>query len=428
VAEVEGNLPDASFIRQVHRALLYLYDPSVLGKSPLVELLGAGLRDNPAWALQRILIDAIAALKPAGDVPPQAGAWRIYRILFHRYTEQCTQREVATELGLSIRQLRRQEHLALQMLAGRLWTAHGLQFRASRLTPTLRSAMDDGAGPVDGEAPSREAELEWLRRSLPGEAARASEVLPAILKVVAPLAQALAVSIGNDIPGNLPRLAVPPATLRQALLNVLTPAIRSAPHGIVQITAAAHDREVQISIRPEAGPARCAQLSGDDVENLNIARELLASCGGLLDVMAGLPGAQPFTAVLTVPAATHCAVLVVDDNLDTLELFRRYLAGTGYPFVGTHDPEQALALAEELLPRAVILDLMLPGVDGWEILGRLREHPQTRSVPVIVCSILAQEQLALTLGASAFVRKPVRRSPLLATLERVIGQREPRLR
>jgi CheY-like chemotaxis protein len=60
---------------------------------------------------------------------------------------------------------------------------------------------------------------------------------------------------------------------------------------------------------------------------------------------------------------------------------------------------------------------MLPGLDDWEMLGRLREHPQTHGVPVIICTILPQEQLALALGAAAFLRKPVRREQLLAKLD-----------
>jgi len=64
------------------------------------------------------------------------------------------------------------------------------------------------------------------------------------------------------------------------------------------------------------------------------------------------------------------------------------------------------------------LDVMLPGIDGWELLGQLREHPQTSCIPVVVCTILPQEPLALALGAAAFLRKPVSREALLSALDR----------
>jgi CheY-like chemotaxis protein len=101
-------------------------------------------------------------------------------------------------------------------------------------------------------------------------------------------------------------------------------------------------------------------------------------------------------------------------------LMHRYLEGTRYRFVGVRDPEQALTQAQALSPHLILLDVMLPGVDGWEVLGRLRENPVFRSIPVIVSTILPQEQLALTLGAAAFLRKPASRETLLRTLDRLL--------
>jgi CheY-like chemotaxis protein len=76
-----------------------------------------------------------------------------------------------------------------------------------------------------------------------------------------------------------------------------------------------------------------------------------------------------------------------------------------------------VALAEQCEARIILLDVMLPGIDGWELLGRLREHPTTQGTPIIVCTILPHEQLALTLGAAQFLRKPVSRSTLLRALD-----------
>ena len=73
----------------------------------------------------------------------------------------------------------------------------------------------------------------------------------------------------------------------------------------------------------------------------------------------------------------------------------------------------------EVSPKFIILDVMLPGTDGWELLGRLREYPQTRAVPIIVCTILPQEEFALALGAAGFLQKPVSRNTLLAELARL---------
>ena len=67
---------------------------------------------------------------------------------------------------------------------------------------------------------------------------------------------------------------------------------------------------------------------------------------------------------------------------------------------------------------------MLPDIDGWDMLGRLRAHPKTSDKPVVVCTIMPQEQLALALGAAAFLQKPVSRETLLAELDRLTCQTE----
>jgi CheY-like chemotaxis protein len=63
-------------------------------------------------------------------------------------------------------------------------------------------------------------------------------------------------------------------------------------------------------------------------------------------------------------------------------------------------------------------------VDGWEVLGRLRNNPPTAQLPIMVCSILHQEELALTLGADLFLRKPITRYDFLASLDRLVAKRE----
>ena len=124
----------------------------------------------------------------------------------------------------------------------------------------------------------------------------------------------------------------------------------------------------------------------------------------------------PFVAHLHLRAAAPATLLFIEDNPDTLQLYQRYLAGTGYRFASAATDGQIVASLEEAVPQIIVLDVMLSGMDGWEVLGRLRTHPRTQEVPVVMCSILPLEQLALNLGAAAFLQKPVSRETLLATL------------
>jgi CheY-like chemotaxis protein len=157
--------------------------------------------------------------------------------------------------------------------------------------------------------------------------------------------------------------------------------------------------------------------SNESVEHFEMARQFVCLFGGTLDVFTGGEEAD-VVATMVLPVVEQTTVLVVEDNADTLQLLERYLAGTRYHFVGTRHPEQALSLVEEINLHIVLLDIMLPGIDGWELLGRLREHPRLSDVPIVVSTILPQEKLALTLGAADFIRKPFRRETLLEVLER----------
>ncbi len=414
----------AAFVSDLHRALRHLYDPLELGRSRLIDDLGIARRADPPSALRQLLLQAIEALKPAPSVPLQASAWRIYHILSQRFAEQFTQREVAANLALGTRQLGRLEGTALQALADHLWTQHDL---ASREHVGAQLPTPPAQPPASGSrTPSQEQELQWLEMSCPSEPAEVTEILEAALKVARPLAKALQVQVECHLPGQLPHLAVRLTTVRQALLNILTAAIRSVPGGRVDVEAEAELPLVRIRVRPALRRQAASPAStGHQTEGLEMAGRLLGLSGGSLAVLPGRDQQGLFTATIALPAVGQVTVLVVDDNTDTLQLLQRYLSGSRYRFVGVPDPARTIELAEEAAPQIVVLDVMLPGLDGWELLGRLRENPKTRGVPVIVCTILPQEDLATTLGAAGYLRKPVTQMAFLSALDQQLAPQCP---
>ena len=117
IERMENPLDLAWFPRQLRRALVALYEPSIIRDSSLAELFEVERRRNPMFALQYIILNAIEALKPSESMPSSSKNWRIYQILRRRYSEQATQREVARELGLSLRQTQREDKRARRTLA-----------------------------------------------------------------------------------------------------------------------------------------------------------------------------------------------------------------------------------------------------------------------------------------------------------------------
>jgi CheY-like chemotaxis protein len=113
------------------------------------------------------------------------------------------------------------------------------------------------------------------------------------------------------------------------------------------------------------------------------------------------------------------AVLIIDDNEGLVALLSDYLAGHACQVMATTDGWEGLRLAQDGSPDAIILDVMMPELDGWEFLQRLRSHPQTTTVPVIICSVVNDPELAYSLGASLFLPKPVSRDDVLDALRQV---------
>jgi CheY-like chemotaxis protein/signal transduction histidine kinase len=433
---------DPALVQEVHWALQHLYDPAELRKSPLVGWLALTARRNPPAALEERLRAAIQDLRPAENVPLDSNAWRIYQILQRRFVEQLTQRQVAADLGYSTRQMRRQEGLALETLADLLWQRYGLAAKMKdEQRPRVAAVVSPEQSPPQSSrpeiAPGSEQELQQIRESFPSEIGDLAALLAAALKSIAPLAQATGTRIQLQIPEDRPPVSGQLEPMRQALLSLLTAAVLSAPGGQVRVNAQVHAQELGVELAAEGGETPAAATRVEIAEGLAMAGRLLDLCGGQLTIMyrgGGHAVADPrpeprpepvegpharFAASVSLPIAPQTTVLVVDDNADALRLLQRYLSGTRYRFLGVRDATQVVPAAEAAAPAAILLDVMLPGVDGWELLGRLREHPQTRDVPVIVCTILPQERVALTLGAAAFLRKPVSREALLAALDQL---------
>ena len=116
------------------------------------------------------------------------------------------------------------------------------------------------------------------------------------------------------------------------------------------------------------------------------------------------------------------SVLVVDDNHDNTEIIQRYLEARGYPVSVAHSGDEALAMLEQVRPSLVLLDVMMPGRDGWEVCRLMKEHPEHGTgVRVIMVTALDQfddKRTALQTGADDYVTKPFDLPGLAAKVER----------
>ena len=403
----------AAFLDYLREGLHHLYDPDQLRQSPLAALFGVANRFDMSAAVRNILIDAIEGLKPKDDNPAQERFWRIHDSLYYGYVQRLSQQTVADQLGLSSRQLRREKHAALEALADYLYQKFNLQDKVGE-----EANQDPATG-----ASAIHQDLEWLKSAPITKPLDLDQALSGVLELVQPLAARYGVRLEGPLTGPLPMVAVHPVAFDQILLNLFSLAITRAAGSVIAISVTKPGWEVLIrlqgtKVKVEAG---APPIYKEGSQRLGMAQQLVKMSKGDLVIADDEAG---FTVELAFPRVDQLSVIVVDDNPDLLNLFQRYSQGTRYHLITTRDPEQVLTLAEKFPPQAIMMDVMMPDLDGWKLLGRLRQHPLTQEVPLIVCTILPQEELALSLGASAFLKKPVSQSEFLAALDRQVAMRE----
>ena len=114
--------------------------------------------------------------------------------------------------------------------------------------------------------------------------------------------------------------------------------------------------------------------------------------------------------------STKPLVLIIDDDTKAAELLRLYLTEAGYAVAIARDGQAGLEQLMQLAPDAIILDVLLPKMDGWALLSQIKADPVTKDLPVIIASIVDQKGKGLALGAVQYLVKPVHREELLEGL------------
>jgi CheY-like chemotaxis protein len=119
-------------------------------------------------------------------------------------------------------------------------------------------------------------------------------------------------------------------------------------------------------------------------------------------------------------------VLVIDDDASARDLLERHLTKDGYDVKLATDGKSGIALARELKPDVIVLDVMMPGMDGWAVLTELRNDPALYAMPVIMASMLNNREMGLALSADEYLTKPLDRIRLQSALQRLCGSRQSR--
>lgn len=378
---------------QIRDALAHLYDYAYLQRHPLaarlvpVETAAARTRGQE---LRRILLDAIEALNPGDSVPIRAPERRPYAILFGLYVEGRSQPEVADALGIGGRQLRRDRAEALAALASLVRDRYGM----ASMEPTIVEPM----------------RLESERLAQQRERVNLAELVQGLLLLLEGMAREHGVSILAHVEPDLPPVSGNRTLLRQVLLNLASQALKTFPLSSLSFEIQQGAGMVGIGLRLIYHEGQRPDLELDR----HPAETLLAALGGSMQCRATDSGQEVIWVLL--PLQDETVVLVVDDNQELFALFQRYVAGQPYHLYHAASADEALTIVRRQPPGIITLDLMMPNRDGWDLLQALRAEPASAHIPIIVCSVLEEPDLARSLGAQLCLKKPVGQAELLQAL------------
>ena len=283
----------------------------------------------------------------------------------------------------------------------------------------------------------------------------AGEMLDAVVATARPLVEKNGNRFEVVTPPDLGSLRTDLTKLRQILLNLLSNAAKFTENGVVRLEASRSLTESGqslltfrvsdsgIGIAPEklkqifepftqASRAVSRKFGGTGL-GLALSRRFAHIMGGEIEVESQLGAGSTFT--VQIPAffasrrensaeaesgQAHASVqvLVIDDDANTRDLLTRSLAREGYSSAVAASGDEGLRLAREMHPYLIILDVLMPGMDGWSVLAALKADAELCSIPVVVVSMLDQHDTAYVLGAADYIVKPLSRNRLRQLVDR----------
>jgi CheY-like chemotaxis protein len=429
--------------RELHEALAHLYDPDYQPSEAFCSAIGCDVRDG-VLGVQTAILRAIESLRPPSDIPPTAHARQVYELLHNRFVLKLIQEETADRMHISRTSVHRAQRTAVHTLARTLWECSQSgqssqspgQVSPGQVSPGQVSPGQVSPGqvsprqaarargqemvaqPAGEDMPDAQAadwqsqvqrELASLQARAPDTDSDVGKVIGSALELVTPLTSRRGVRV--DVKSLQPGLVatVHPVVLGQILVSAMGRLARYISNGLISVYARLEDGNVKITLTGTVA------VEGG-LSQADLVSEIPASPGVAINTY--LDGSQAFVWI-EASSVGKVTVLVVDDNEDMAHLYRGATVGTRYHIAHIAQGRDLFGALETVEPDVIVLDVMLPDIDGWRLLMRLHEDPATRAIPVIVCSVVREEDLALSLGAVRYLPKPVRPREFIQALDQV---------
>lgn len=385
------------FEENIRDLLVNLYDYLKLIDNPVAQRLAAGSPGGDrAQTARQMVLAAIEDMKSETSAQLTSRQNRLYNILLLRYVEEQSTNEILSQLALSERQYYREHQRAIQTISRIIWDRH---YPAAAAEPDAPSTLIQ--------------ELDYLQFAARNQAFDPTEVILSAIQATRVIAEQKSLALSLEEAQDEISLNVALPVFRQFFILILNRLIESTKRdGMIEVVLRSRASEPTIELSSnKLIPSYGAFLDAlqTDVTFRELKKRLNADlrASGSDKDFAGI--------ILRFDREVH-KILIVDDNPDTISLFKRYLANLPCQLLSAQNEKDAIAIARQTPLACIILDIMLPEKDGWQILQTYKSHPMTEHIPVLICSVLEMKDLAASLGADGYIKKPPSRDEFLAVL------------
>jgi GAF domain-containing protein/CheY-like chemotaxis protein len=278
-----------------------------------------------------------------------------------------------------------------------------------------------------------------------------ADAISSVVSTSAGLVKDKPIKILQEIESGLPAVRADPMRLRQIMLNLISNATKFTEEGSITISANLHTSSTGISealisvtdtgpgIAPEDQKklfqafsqvdSSATRKTGGTGLGLSICKRMVELHGGKIGVHSAIGKGSTFyftvplfkTPLPLVQDEDERTILCIDDDAQIVSLYERYLKPQGFNVIGATNAATAKEIAGRIKPYAITLDIMMPEVDGWSVLQELKSDPATHNIPVIICSIIEDQDKGFSLGAADYLVKPISEEDLLGSLHLLDG-------
>jgi len=294
------------------------------------------------------------------------------------------------------------------------------------------------------------AKIEAGKMELAFDEVNMSDVTSSVLSTMTGLVKDKPINLKRIVEPNLPTVRADAIRIRQVMINLLSNAAKFTDEGDIVVEvgikpAPSGRMELQVSVT-DTGPgiskddqAKLFQAfsqvddsptrkTGGTGLGLSICQHLINMHGGRIWVDSEIGRGSTFFFSLPLyrkdkeresGVGSKRVILAIDDDPQVIGLYERYLQPQDYQVIALTDPGRAVERVKQLRPFAVTLDIMMPGIDGWQVLEKLKNDPETRNTPVIICSIIDDHDRGYSLGAADYLTKPILEDDLVNALDRL---------